>query len=82
MPRAKDTQPKTASAATDRDATVRGKARTSTTLTHERIADDLAAFRKAGGKIEVLGVTRLLTRIDATPSVSLPAAATVGKRRR
>ena len=33
-------------------------------LTRERIAADLEAFRKAGGKIEVLGVTRVLTRID------------------
>ena len=33
-------------------------------VTSERIADDLAAFRKAGGRIEVLGMTRTLTRID------------------
>lgn len=40
-------------------------------ITHERIAADLEAFRKAGGKIEVLGVTRSLKKIDpeadATP---------------
>jgi hypothetical protein len=28
-------------------------------LTHERIAADMAAFSKAGGKVEVLGVTPL-----------------------
>ena len=28
-------------------------------LTHERIADDLKAFRKRGGRIEVLGNTPL-----------------------
>ena len=33
-------------------------------MTHERIAADLEAFRKAGGKIEVLGVTRALKKID------------------
>ena len=33
-------------------------------MTHERIAADLAAFHQAGGKIEVLGTTRVLTRID------------------
>ena len=37
------------------------------TLTSERISDDLAAFRKAGGRIEVLGNTRVLTRIDEEP---------------
>ncbi len=32
-------------------------------LSHERIAADLAAFRKAGGKIEVLGNTNTLKKI-------------------
>jgi hypothetical protein len=35
------------------------------TLTHERISSDLEAFRKAGGRIEVLGNTRVLTKVDA-----------------
>ena len=35
-------------------------------LTSERISNDLAAFHKAGGRIEVLGNTRVLTRIDET----------------
>ena len=30
-------------------------------LTSERIADDVDAFRAGGGKIEVLGITRVLT---------------------
>lgn len=33
-------------------------------ITHERIAADLEAFYKAGGEIEVLGVTRSLKKID------------------
>lgn len=33
-------------------------------VTSERIAADLTAFRKAGGRIEVLGNTRSLTKID------------------
>lgn len=40
-------------------------------ITHERLAADLEAFRKAGGRIEVLGVTRTFKNIgpdaDATP---------------
>ena len=36
-----------------------------TAITHERIAADLKAFREAGGKIEVLGVTRTLKKIDS-----------------
>ncbi len=33
-------------------------------ITSERINSDLEAFRKAGGRIEVLGNTRVLTRVD------------------
>lgn len=33
------------------------------TLTSERIADDIEAFRSSGGHIEVLGVTRVLTKL-------------------
>ena len=32
----------------------------------ERISDDIAAFEKAGGKVEKLGVTRVLQRIAPT----------------
>ncbi|HEX5662243.1 MULTISPECIES: hypothetical protein [unclassified Lysobacter] len=41
-------------------------------VTRERIADDMEAFRKAGGRIEVLGITRSLTKID--PGADTPAA--------
>ena len=40
-------------------------------MTRERIASDLAEFHASGGHIEVLGTTRLLTRIG-------PDAATAG----
>lgn len=33
-------------------------------LTHERIAADMAAFSKAGGQVEVLGVTPLRRKQD------------------
>jgi hypothetical protein len=33
------------------------------TLTHEQIANDLAAFKRLGGKIEVLGNTAMLRTI-------------------
>jgi hypothetical protein len=39
------------------------KANDRTPMTHEAIAADIEAFRKAGGTIEVLGVTRALHRI-------------------
>jgi len=32
-------------------------------LTSERISDDLAAFERAGGRIEVLGTTRVLFKV-------------------
>ena len=51
------------------------KASDRTPLTHEMIAKDLEAFRKAGGKIEVLGTTRSLQRIDIDPAASSPAPA-------
>ena len=42
-------------------------------MTSERIAEDLKAFRKAGGRIEVLGATRVLTRIDGEAPPAAPA---------
>jgi hypothetical protein len=42
-------------------------------LTHERVAADIEAFRKGGGKIEVLGVTRTLLRVGVEPGDSAPA---------
>ena len=35
-------------------------------LTSERIADDIQSFQSSGGQIEVLGVTRVLTKLDQT----------------
>lgn len=47
-------------------------------LTHERIADDLVAFQRAGGKIEVLGNTQTLKSIKPPET---PAAAASRKDR-
>ena len=44
-------------------------------ITHERIAADLEAFRKAGGEIEVLGVTRSLKKIDGADGSPPPSPA-------
>ncbi|WP_145700999.1 hypothetical protein [Xanthomonas bundabergensis] len=33
-------------------------------LSRERIEADMAAFRKAGGRVEVLGTTRVLKKVD------------------
>lgn len=53
-------------------------------ITHERLAADMEAFRKAGGKIEVLGVTQALRRIEpsANPAPAATPAAASAKRRR
>ncbi len=45
-------------------------------LTHEKIADDLVAFQRAGGKIEVLGNTQTLKSIRPPET---PAAAALRK---
>ena len=42
------------------------------TLTSDRIADDIEAFQSSGGRIEVLGITRTLKKLD--DSVEAPAA--------
>lgn len=44
-------------------------------LTHEKIADDLAAFQRGGGKIEVLGTTHTL---KSMPAPAAPGAAPAG----
>lgn len=48
------------------------------TLTHEQISDDLDAFKRAGGKIEVLGNTLTLRTIpiSARQDATAPAATT------
>jgi hypothetical protein len=50
-------------------------------LTSERIAEDLATFRRAGGRIEVLGTTRTLTRIDGDAPPAAPAPPAPKRRR-
>ena len=44
-------------------------------LTSERIADDLAAFRKSGGKIEVLGNTKVFKSMGPMAAASKAKAA-------
>jgi hypothetical protein len=51
----------------------------------ERISDDIAAFEKAGGKVEKLGVTRVLQKIAPTganeTSASAPAKPAASRKR-
>ena len=42
-------------------------------VTSERIAEDLATFRASGGRIEVLGNTRSLTKIGLDPALEAAA---------
>ena len=51
-----------------------------TALTHEKIADDLAAFQRAGGTIEVLGTTQTLKSIPPPASSTLAASLTDGEK--
>src|SRR5699024_9059864 len=57
------TQSRQPTATRARTRTSARKGDRSTSLTSERIADDLAAFRKDGGKIEVLGNTQVFKSI-------------------
>lgn len=52
-------------------------------LTSERIEADLAAFRKAGGKVEVLGTTHTLKKLSEVPAqaATQPARPSSGGRR-
>ena len=50
------------------------KANDRSPVTREAIEADMEAFQQAGGKIEVLGTTRSLQRIDAGTTDSPPAA--------
>jgi hypothetical protein len=60
------------------------KAKERTDVTHESLSADIAAFRKAGGRIEVLGVTRSLLRIglegDEPPPVPANPSPTRSRR--
>ena len=51
-------------------------------VTHEVLAADLEAFRKSGGKIEVLGTTRSLQRIGLGPDAAPAYPPAAPKRRR
>lgn len=65
------------SLSTHRSSGPRGRRTTdvSQDITREQIARDLAAFRRGGGKIERLGTTRVLSRVDeTTTSVPRPVA--------
>jgi hypothetical protein len=42
-------------------------------VTSERISADLVDFKKAGGRVEVLGVTQVLTRVGE-PEAAKPEA--------
>lgn len=49
-------------------------------VTSERIAEDLKAFQRAGGHVEVLGDTRVLTKIDdGGPAPAAPARETAAR---
>ncbi|WP_394000093.1 hypothetical protein ACF3M1_09540 [Luteimonas sp. WGS1318] len=54
--------------------TAERKSKQAPALSHDRIAADIAAFRKAGGKVEVLGNTPIQRRV--TPAAGNAAAAT------
>lgn len=82
MPRTKK-DPPAASKTGHLFASRKGKERTD--VTHESLSADIAAFRKAGGSIEVLGVTRSLLRIGREgeePLVPAPANRPPSRARR
>ena len=60
----------------------RRKVTTKGPITRETIEADLAAFREAGGKIEVLGHTRNLQRIGIEPGAAPTTPPAPAKRRR
>ncbi|QNN71653.1 hypothetical protein H9L16_11205 [Thermomonas carbonis] len=58
------------------------KANDRTPVTREAIEADMEAFQQAGGKIEVLGTTRSLHRIDGdAPAPAAPAKPTPSRSR-
>lgn len=71
-----NTQPKTRQpAARTRTRSSGRKNDRGASLTSERIAADLAAFRKGGGKIEVLGNTKVFKNLGPMASASKTAKA-------
>ena len=76
MPRSKSKPGDTGAADARRHSTANlfapRKPKAAPELTSERIADDMAAFRKGGGRIEVLGTTRVLKHIQPDDDASPP----------
>jgi hypothetical protein len=71
------------SRAPNTDRVFRRKDPDSRPLTSESIADHLQAFESSGGHIEVLGVTRVLKKLDdvaGTPPHPAPTPARRGSR--
>lgn len=64
-----------------RHAGKRKESDTGRRVTSERIAADLEAFHKSGGRIEVLGTTRVLTRIDQPGPAPAAAPAARGRKK-
>lgn len=62
------------------------KSKQAPALSHDRIAADIAAFRKAGGKVEVLGNTPIQRSLKpatgAAAAAATPAAAAPTRARR
>lgn len=69
------------SAARARSRSSSRKGDSGASLTSERIAADLAAFRKGGGKIEVLGNTKVFKSIGPMTSSSKTKAAAAKKKK-
>lgn len=62
--------------------TTERKSKQAPSMSHDRIAADIAAFRKAGGKVEVLGNTPIQRRAaPAAAAPATPAAAPARARR-
>ena len=73
------TSKKTSKAKTRKTATAAGGGNLHKHFESERISDDIAAFEKAGGKVEKLGVTRVLQRIAPTTDKETAASAAPAK---
>lgn len=68
-------KPQTRQPAAQRRTRASRKTAAASMLTSERIAADLAAFRKNGGKIEVLGNTKVFKSAGPMRSATKKAAA-------
>jgi len=78
------TSKKSSKAKTRKTATAAGGGNLHKHFESERISDDIAAFEKAGGKVEKLGVTRVLQKIaptSASETASAPKSAASPRKR-